>query len=174
MKSGMDTPFNPNVNLLKAFNSQVMLINDREDCENGLTLIKAGADGPPIHLHPAQAEHFNVLQGRLQVYKEGKWHELGPGEEMFIPAQMPHSYRSRDAQDCLFAYRLTPGGRFSEMLKSFERLQDAGKITGKGLGSVIHLAMTFRQHRTEVVSVQPPNFVIVLVAGLGKLLGFKA
>ncbi len=40
----MKTEFKPNVDLMRAFNSQVMLINDKTGTENGLTLIRAGAD----------------------------------------------------------------------------------------------------------------------------------
>jgi len=59
--------FVPNLNLLRAFNSQVMMINDAPDAENGLVLIKAGADGPPIHKHPDQQEFFIVVSGQLEV-----------------------------------------------------------------------------------------------------------
>jgi quercetin dioxygenase-like cupin family protein len=169
----MTPQFIPNVNLIKAFNSQVMLINDKLGAENGMTLIKAGADGPPIHTHPKQEEYFKIVSGQLEVYKINKWLTLKPGDEIHIPMATPHSYRSRHSNDCIFEYKLTPNGNFSEMMKSFERLQNAGKLKGTDLKSIIYLAMTFKKYKYEVRSVIPPNFVIQAMAGIGNILGFK-
>lgn len=168
----MERKFVPNVDLMKAFNSQVMLINDIQGSENGMNLIKAGADGPPIHTHPEQEEYFKVVQGQLEVYKKDKWHTLMPGQEIMIPKQTAHSYRSRHAEDCIFEYKLTPDRQFSDMMQSFEKLQNEGKLKGTDLKSIIYLAMTFKRYKSEVKSVNPPDFVISIMAGIGKIFGF--
>lgn len=166
--------FKPNVNIMKAFNSQVMLVNDIENCENGQVLIKAGADGPPIHLHPEQEEYFKIVKGQLEVYKKNEWKTLNAGEEIFIPKETPHTYRSRHKDDCIFEYRLTPKRNFSAMMQTFERLMNEGKLLGtSGLKSIIYLSLTFKKYRSEIVSVSPPPFLISLMAGVGKLFGFK-
>lgn len=166
--------FKPNVNIMKAFNSQVMLVNDIENCENGQVFIKAGADGPPIHKHPEQEEYFKIIKGRLEVYKKDTWKTLKAGEEIFIPKETPHTYRSRHTEDCIFEYRLTPKRNFSAMMQTFERLMNEGKLIGtSGLKSIIYLSLTFKKYETEVVSVNPPPFIINIMAGIGKLLGFK-
>jgi len=59
------------------------------------------------------------------------------------------------------------------MLRTFEQLQNAGKIRGRDLRSMIYLSMTFRRYKNEVSAVTPPNFVLALMAGLGRLLGYK-
>lgn len=170
----MSTEFIPNVNLMKAFNSQVMLINDCADCENGLTLVKAGADGPPIHQHPEQEEYFRVVRGQLQVYRKNEWLTLNRGEELYIPKATAHSYRSRYSEDSIFEYRLTPKRDFSGMMKTFERLINEGKLKGTSdLKSIIHLALTFQKYGNEVKSVNPPAFVIRAMAFIGKTLGFR-
>lgn len=169
----MNREFIPNVNLMKAFNSQVMLINDINGSENGMNLIRAGADGPPIHTHPEQEEYFKVVSGQIEVYKKNKWHTLKKGDEIIIPKQTAHTYRSRCTEDCIFEYMLTPKRHFSEMMQSFEKLQNTGKLKGKDLKSIIYLALTFKKYKEEVKSVVPPDFVISVMAGIGKLLGFK-
>jgi quercetin dioxygenase-like cupin family protein len=170
-----NTPvFQPNVDLMRAFNSQVMLINDAENAENGQTLIKAGADGPPIHKHPEQEEHFHILSGELEVYLKDGWRTLRAGEEIFIPKKTAHSYRSRHSEDCIFEYRLTPKRDFSGMMRTFERLIGEGKLKGTSdLKSIIHLAMTFRKYGSEVTSVSPPAFVIAAMSFIGKILGYR-
>ncbi len=170
----METEFKPNVDLMKVFNSQIMLINDVENAENGLILIKAGADGPPIHTHPEQEELFKVLKGELQVYQTNKWVTVRAGEDIFTPKNMVHSYRSRDTEDCLFAYHLTPKQNFSNMLQTFEKMTNEGKLKSTSdIRSIIYLAMAFKKFSSEYVSVKPPAFVMSIMAGIGKLLGFK-
>lgn len=169
----MEREFIPNVDLMKAFNSQVMLINDIQGSENGLNLIKAGANGPPIHSHPEQEEYFKVVSGQLEVYKKDKWHTLITGDEIYIPKHTAHSYRSRHSEDTIFEYKLTPNRHFSEMMQSFEKLQSEGKLKGTDLKSIIYLALTFKKYKREVRSVNPPDFVISVMAGIGKILGFK-
>lgn len=169
----MNSEFKPNVDLKKAFHSQVMLINNISGSENGMNLILAGADGPPIHTHPEQEEQFSVVSGQLEVYRKDKWITLDTGDEIIIPVNTAHSYRSRHAEDCIFEYRLTPGRHFSEMMQTFEQLQNTGKLKGKDLRSIIYLALTFKKYKKEVRSIVPPDFVISLMAGVGKLCGFK-
>lgn len=166
--------FKPNVNIMKAFNSQVMLINDVQNCENGKVLIKAGADGPAIHKHPEQEEFFKIIEGRLEVFKKSEWITLNPGEEIYISKDTPHTYRSRDKEDCVFEYRLTPKRNFSEMMQTFEKLMNENKLTSTSdIKSLIYLSLVFKKYESEVVSVKPPDFVINIMASVGKLLGYK-
>lgn len=170
----MITEFKPNVDLMKVFNSRIMLINDGDNSENGQILIKAGADGPPIHTHPEQEEQFTILKGELQVYHATKWITVKEGESIFTPKNMAHSYRSRHHDDCLFAYHLTPKRNFSEMLMSFERLTAEQKLNSTSdIKSLIYLALTFKKFSSEIKSVVPPNFVITTLAGIGKMMGYK-
>lgn len=164
----------PNVDLMVPFNSTTMLINDRPEAENGFTFIKAGADGPPIHQHPLQEERFVIVEGELEVFHSGKWHTLKAGESVFIPKKMPHSYRSRSSQDCLFSYELTPKGNFSAMLKNLEHISKNRRLKSTSdIRSLIHLAMVFSKYKKEVRSTKPPAFVMSAMAGLGKLFRYS-
>ncbi len=170
----MKNEFIPNVDLMKVFNSQAMLINDAEHSENGIILIKAGADGPPLHTHPEQEEYFVILRGQLEVYHKKKWVVVKEGEKIFTPKNMIHSFRSRHHEDCLFEYYLTPKRSFSEMLLTFEKLTNEQKLKSTSdLKSIIYLALTFKKFSREYVSAEPPQFVINIMAGVGKLLGYK-
>jgi quercetin dioxygenase-like cupin family protein len=169
----MKTEFKPNVNLMKAFKSQIMLINDTLNAENGLVLHRAGADGPPIHIHPEQDELIRVITGELEVYVKDKWITLNEGDSVFVLKKTAHTYRSRHDKDCVFEYTLTPVRHFSEMMRSFEKLQNEGKLNGTDLKSIIYLSMNFKKYKGDVVSVSPPPFVISAMAGIGKLMGYQ-
>ena len=45
---------------------------------------------PPEHLHPRQAERFEVLEGRVRVVADGVESTHGPGESFELPAGTPH------------------------------------------------------------------------------------
>lgn len=170
----MTINFQPNIDITKAFNSTVMAINDKVNSENGITFITAGADGPPIHKHPTQEEYFHVLEGTLEVYRQDEWHKLKAGEGLQIPKDTPHTFRSRDTADCYFEYTVTPQGGFTQMLQTFETLMADGRIqSNSDLRSLIYLAMTFKKHEQEIVSVNPPHFVMTALSGLGRVLGYQ-
>ncbi|MEO1257769.1 MAG: cupin domain-containing protein [Bacteroidota bacterium] len=164
----------PNVDISRAFSTTVMVIDDQKGKANGLSMIEPGADGPPIHKHPSQEEIFRVLEGELQVYKKNQWTTLKAGEEIIIPKDTPHTFRSRNPDGCLFEYALTPKGNFTNMLKTFERMMADGKLVDNtSLKSKIYLSMVFMRHSSEIVSVSPPQFVIASLSKIGKLLGYS-
>lgn len=166
--------FQPNVDISQPFRSKLMIINDIPDSENGVVWHEAGADGPPIHTHPLQEEWLTVIEGVLEVYLNKQWHILTSSDTIHIPQNAPHSYRSRSDKGCLFAYQITPKGGFSDMMRCFEQLSKQGKIKGlKDVKSLIYLAMAFKQFKRDVRSIEPPDFVMSIMSGLGRLLGFK-
>jgi mannose-6-phosphate isomerase-like protein (cupin superfamily) len=170
----MTPKFNPNVDLLKVFHSQMMLIDNIENSENGQILIQAGADGPSIHTHPEQEEYFKIIRGQLEVYHKDKWVTLKAEEDIITPINMPHAFRSRHQEDCLFEYRLTPKGNFSKLMRTFERLSNEGKLNKlSNLRSIIYLSICIKMYSSEYVSVKPPQIVINIMARIGKLIGFK-
>jgi quercetin dioxygenase-like cupin family protein len=46
---------------------------------------------PPVHLHPSQAERFEVLEGELRALVDGSERRYGPGETFEVPAGTPHT-----------------------------------------------------------------------------------
>lgn len=165
--------FKPNLDPMKVFHSKVMLINDVENSENGQVLVQGGADGPPIHRHPNQDEWFKIVSGELEVYHKNKWVTLKAGEEIFTPKNMAHTYRSRHKEDCIFEYRVTPNGNFTNMLQTFGKLIDEGKLTSTSdVRSLIYIALTNKKFPNDT-SVKPPQFVINVLGRVGKMLGYS-
>jgi quercetin dioxygenase-like cupin family protein len=70
------------------------LINEEEDSAPHfvLRLIEVAPGGnTPQHTHPYEHENF-VVEGQGKVLLEDKWHEIGPGEVIFVPAGTLHQY----------------------------------------------------------------------------------
>lgn len=45
----------------------------------------------PHHQHPYEHENF-VVEGRGRVFISGEWHELKPGDVVFVPPGVEHEY----------------------------------------------------------------------------------
>jgi quercetin dioxygenase-like cupin family protein len=48
-------------------------------------------NGHNFHKHPEQEEVICVVEGRIEQWLENKPQELGPGEAVFIPADVVHA-----------------------------------------------------------------------------------
>jgi quercetin dioxygenase-like cupin family protein len=46
---------------------------------------------PPAHFHPSQEEHFEILEGALQVNVDGEQRTLSRGDELVVPAGTVHA-----------------------------------------------------------------------------------
>jgi hypothetical protein len=62
--------------------------------DEGLLEMEAAYSGegsmPPMHLHPRQAERFEVLEGKMQTVIDGVSRTFGPGAVFEAPAGTPH------------------------------------------------------------------------------------
>jgi quercetin dioxygenase-like cupin family protein len=47
----------------------------------------------PQHTHPFEHENF-VVEGEGRVFIAGKWHDLKPGDVVFVPADVLHQYEN--------------------------------------------------------------------------------
>jgi quercetin dioxygenase-like cupin family protein len=86
--------------------------------------IWTGAGGfPPVHLHPSQAERFEVLEGELRAIVDGDERRYAPGETFDVPAGTPHTMTADEPTRARWEVR--PAMRTAEF---FERLY-SGEVT---------------------------------------------
>jgi mannose-6-phosphate isomerase-like protein (cupin superfamily) len=77
---------------------------------------------PPPHFHPAQDEHFEVLEGRLTTRVDGVERELGPDEQIAIPRSVPHQMWNASPEPARVRWQTRPGGRTIEWFRGIDRL----------------------------------------------------
>jgi quercetin dioxygenase-like cupin family protein len=166
--------FESDVDLTTPFGIKIRFLPPDLGAERGEIIILPYTDGPPLHTHERQREKFTVHQGVLQINMSGTWRGVRAGEDFSIPIGVPHTYRNNSSDLCLFEYSLTPGSRFSEMMRLFERLARQRKLTSvKDIRSIFYLAMVFAEFRDDVRSTQPPAFVMLAIARLARLIGMS-
>ncbi len=84
---------------------------------------------PPEHLHPIQAERFEVLEGTMRAIVAGQERVYGVGESFDVPAATPHQMGAEGPTRMRWEVR--PALRSAEF---FERLYGTGPDSARELG----------------------------------------
>ena len=66
--------------------------------------------GPPPHLHEDASELFHVIEGKYDVFVEGEWMQLSPGESVLVPRNKLHSFQNAGRTDARMISVFSPGG----------------------------------------------------------------
>jgi quercetin dioxygenase-like cupin family protein len=79
-------------------------------------------DPPPPHLHPAQDEHFEVLEGELRVRLGGDERTLSAGDMLDIPRWTKHQMWNASAVEARVRWQTKPAGRTEQWFRGIDRL----------------------------------------------------
>jgi mannose-6-phosphate isomerase-like protein (cupin superfamily) len=83
---------------------------------------RPGGSPPPAHLHPAQDEHFEVLEGAVRVRVGGEERELGAGAEIEIERGQVHQMWNSGSEPARVRWVTTPGGRSEQWFRTLDRV----------------------------------------------------
>ena len=84
---------------------------------------------PPMHLHPSQAERFEVLEGSMRTIIGGEERTYEAGESFEVPAGTPHQMGTD--KPTRMRWEVRPALRTAEF---FERLYGSGPGSAQELG----------------------------------------
>jgi mannose-6-phosphate isomerase-like protein (cupin superfamily) len=132
--------------------------------------------GPPVHVHPNSEESFEVIQGSLDISKDGAWSTVRAGETATVRAGVPHSLRNASDEPVKMVTRIQPAGRSEAFFRDMHRLIQEGKIRRlppKEPRSAIYAAMLFDNYPDEIRATGPLNGVFKALAFLGRRLRFR-
>lgn len=153
---------------------EMIRLKPTETFEGGTVLLLRNTFGPPVHRHPHQDELIQVKQGKLEVLKGRKWITVKAGEKVLIKKNTPHTYRNSTCQDVVFDFAVTPKTGLIFLLLTLDELVKAGKITGtKNIRSIVHFNQALVAYPQVTQSVNPPQWLVKLLAHFGKLFGLS-
>ena len=72
--------------------------------------IPAETSGPPPHLHTREDESFVCLAGKLDVTLGGREFVLGPGDYLFLPRDVVHTFRNPYRDESRVVSVVSPAG----------------------------------------------------------------
>jgi len=117
-----------------------------EETGGECTLIEvevAPGGGNAPHYHKTYAEHFEVLEGILEVMVGGETRVLRPGERAVAPKNTLHNFRNPTGEPTTFLVELRPGSAgFEKALKASYGLAADGLTRADGTPkNLYHLAV---------------------------------
>ena len=125
-----------------------------------------------VHYHPEQEETYEVLDGTLEVFREGDWQAVPAGGSLTVPHGAAHAFRNASETPVRFLNVHRPALAFQEYLETLDRLIRAGKVKGlKNLRSLMYNSVALVEERPSV-SVKPPHMLIRALAFMGRRLGY--
>lgn len=89
--------------------------------------VSPSLSGPPRHIHKAEDETFILLTGECQFWIAGQRLVRGPGETVFVPRGVEHTFQVLGTRACRHYTILTPGGFegfFAEMAAGHFRIAE--------------------------------------------------
>jgi quercetin dioxygenase-like cupin family protein len=135
-----------------------------------------GGSQPPKHLHPSQAEHFEVLEGELQARVGGEQRTLRTGDTLDIPTGTPHQMWNASDGPTRVAWQTRPAGRTLEWFATLDRLRREGRVGKDGMPGPLAFGVYLTEYR-DVFRLAGPDFLLRpalgLLGAIGRRRGYR-
>ena len=136
------------------------------------------ASGTPVHIHPLANETYKVLEGKFEVSINGQWKMLQAGEELTVNKGVPHTFRNPIDGVTRIYNTHSPAMQFDNYFEGLSNIvtklsYGSKKKMKMNLNTITHLCMLMKKYKAEIVSVNPPNFVVSIMNVIGKIRGIK-
>ena len=100
----------PDSDTLWVLGQKVTIFSSAGDYDYVEIVAPASVPGPPPHVHQDCSELFHVLEGELEVMRDGKWAPLKPGQCASVPRGTLHTFRNPAKGDVRFISVFSPKG----------------------------------------------------------------
>ena len=108
------------------------------------------------HVHTAQAERIEVLQGEYTLVVDGVEHALGVGASMEVPPGTPHRQLASGTSDPRVRISVRPAGRTDAFLERLTQFHADGRLTRSGFPRPTAAAELIRDFGDEGHATRPP------------------
>ena len=94
-------------------------------------VLPPGCVPPPLHVHRAQVEEYEVIEGRFEVVVDGRWSSLAAGESASVPLGAVHTFKNRSGETVRVRNWHRPAMRFEDFIERISRTLQAAGVTRK-------------------------------------------
>ena len=105
----------------------------------------SAGDAAPPHMHPAQDEEFEVLEGEIAALVDGSERRLVVGDALEIPAGTVHQFRKDEGVEARLRWVTRPALRTGEFLEALFALLSA--VSEGDAGASERLPALFEEYR---------------------------
>jgi mannose-6-phosphate isomerase-like protein (cupin superfamily) len=133
-----------------------------------------GSDAkPPMHLHPEQDEHFEIVEGILHATVGGEHRVVRAGEKLDIPRGTAHNMWAPEGE-VRARWETTPAGRTADWYRALDR----ANAESSGKPSLLAFATLLTEYddvfRLAVPAAPLVKVALAALAPLGRLRGHRA
>ena len=142
-------------------------------------LVVSPGGGNPLHVHPLQEEHFEVLSGTLGVQIGDEHRSLGQGQEATVPPGTPHRwFNDSDREEARVLGEVRPALNSEVFFETLYGLARDGRTDESGVPNLLQFAVMLNGlHKGEIYLAEPPialqKALFALLSPAGKLLGHR-
>ena len=140
--------------------------------------IEPFAGGPPKHIHTDFDEYFQVKNGELSVWIDGKVVKLHPGDSLFVPRGTPHKPFNETAETIYVKGEIAFPEKFAFYLSQVYGLMDNDPSFGKSPATALQMSMLSTAGFDSYLVDGPPVFIQKLTNFLlvpaTRLIGYKS
>lgn len=140
-------------------------------------IIKSTGPLVPPHFHVLQDETFEVLSGRLTVVLDGQTRQLGAGEKITLPKNIPHNHFNAGPTAVTYIQSVSPALDFDYLIETLVGLAADGKSKNGKYGLMQEL-VTLKYLDSKSYLADLPvflqQFLMNTIAPLGRRLGYRA
>ena len=130
------------------------------------------------HLHPKQAERFEIVEGELEFRLGRKTVTASAGDVVVVEPGTAHRFRNVGETVARFTCEVRPALQFEQLLETMFALAADGRTNRKGMPNPLRLAVIADAHFDDVRLPFPPAWMqragLKLGAPVGRLLGYTS
>ena len=132
----------------------------------------------PVHFHPSQEEHFQVVAGDPEFLVAGETRRAGPGDEVTVPVRVPHIFRNAGETELVMVSEYRPGLRSVQVFfATFFGLAHDGRVGPSGRPPLLASAQALWATRDYFVVTSPPpalqQVLFPVLAALARARGYR-
>lgn len=131
----------------------------------------------PEHVHPAQTEWWEVVEGNVTFFVDGERRPAKAGEQVRADAGMRHSFINDGNERAILNVRVSPAGELQAFLTEAARYAAAGMFDARGKPSSIasaiklwRLVIRFRND-IQITTPAPARLLNLLLRALPQRAG---
>jgi len=133
---------------------------------------------PPLHYHPKQEEHFQVIRGIFQTHIGGVEEVYESGDTFTVPANTPHWMCNISDEEGALLWQVRPALNTQAFFETMWGLEGDGETDSDGIPHILQLAVILRAYNKEFRASSPPyvaqSILFGILAPIGKLKGYRA
>jgi quercetin dioxygenase-like cupin family protein len=117
----------------------------------------------PDHLHPAQVERWEVVEGEATFYVDGRGESLGAGGRVSVERGRRHRFEVSPSGPARLRAEVEPALDIEGFLTDGAALNGSGRYTArgipKGLRAAIDAAAFLKRYEQTTVVLSPPRII---------------